>query len=148
MTYSYDPSLICEGGLHQMRFQLGDTCVRDGDLGCALCDEEYNAVLSSLPSPFTYKEWLTCKISLVEGILHKLAFQVDTKIDVLEYDLSSRVAHWESVYSQLKEEESVTVKENSLPYISHTTSASPSFYSGVHDNCGSAYPTGRRRWRL
>lgn len=102
MTYTYKPTCIRDGGLHQMRFELGDTAVEEGALGCGLSDEEYLAFLLDMKP--TKKTWNSCKLSLLKGILHKFAFQVDTKIDVLEYDFSSRVTQWKTLCDALEEE--------------------------------------------
>lgn len=102
MTYSYDPSKICDFGKDQMRFELGDTAVSQGALGCALSDEEYFSILEGVSSG--KRPWMEGKLRIVRGMLHKFAFQVDTKIDVLTYDFSSRVGHWEKICSELEKE--------------------------------------------
>lgn len=131
-TYTYDPTLIGAYGLDKMRFQLGDTAVLDREFGCVLCDEEYLALLP--PLPITAHSWLASKCTLVEGILHKLAYQVDTKIDVLEYDLSSRINYWQTLYLQLLDELAKTESNVSVPYRSRTSYAPPSFCCGIHDH--------------
>lgn len=44
-TYQYEPGNIAEYGKDRMRFELGDVMVEGKEKTCALCDEEYNAVL-------------------------------------------------------------------------------------------------------
>lgn len=102
MTYSYDPDKICDYGKDQMRFELGDTAVAQGELGCALSDEEYFSILEGISSG--KRGWMEGKLRIVRGMLHKFAFQVDTKIDVLTYDFSSRVGHWERICKELEKE--------------------------------------------
>ena len=96
MTYSYDPTQIRAGGKDQMRFELGDTQVEGGADTCALADEEYNAVLTGLKEG--KKAWLFAKLSLLEAILLKMSYQVDTKIDVLQYSFGDRAERWQKMY--------------------------------------------------
>lgn len=102
MTYTYEPLEIRDGGKNQMRFELGDTAVEQGALGCALSDQEYLAFLGE--ETRSKQQWLQAKLSLVKVVLHKFAFQVDTKIDVLEYDFSARVTAWKSLCEDLEKE--------------------------------------------
>lgn len=44
-TYQYEPGNIAEYGKDRMRFELGDVMVEGKEKTCALCDEEYNAVI-------------------------------------------------------------------------------------------------------
>ncbi|MGO5028967.1 hypothetical protein [Candidatus Agathobaculum pullicola] len=45
-TYTYDPSMITLKGKDQMRFELGDTVIQGGNMTAALCDEEYEAIIT------------------------------------------------------------------------------------------------------
>ena len=83
MTYSYDPTKIKARGKDQMRFELGDTQTDGGADTCALADEEYEAMLSGLKDG--KKAWQYAKLAVLEAILFKMSYQVDTKIDVLQY---------------------------------------------------------------
>ena len=83
MTYSYDPTQIRARGKDQMRFELGDTQTDGGADTCALADEEYEAVLAGLKAG--KKAWLCAKLAVLEAILFKMSYQVDTRIDVLQY---------------------------------------------------------------
>lgn len=130
MTYTYNPSESQDRGKDQMRFELGDTDMSQVGATCALSDEEYLAVLAGIGTGKT--AWLQGKLTLVEGILHKLAFQVDTKIDVMEYHFSQRVTHWETLHQQLKKELQST---QGVPILTGTSSRNPPyFYGGIHDN--------------
>lgn len=102
MKFTYNPKKIRERGLHQMRFELGDTAVKEGALGCALCDEEYLAFLEGLGGG--ERAWAEVKLEIVRGMLSKFAFQVDVEIDVLHYDFSARVGHWEKICQDLEQE--------------------------------------------
>lgn len=44
-TYQYEPENIAKYGKDRMRFELGDVMVEGKEKTCALCDEEYNAVI-------------------------------------------------------------------------------------------------------
>lgn len=102
MNYSYDPTKIREWGKDRLRFELGDTIVSEGET--ALSDEEYSAFLPPEVEKYSKSQWMNLKLELVSAILHKLSFQVDTKIDVLSYDFSSRVDQWQKLYDTLKKE--------------------------------------------
>ncbi len=117
MTYTYDPSKIRLYGKDQMRFELGDTATEGSEKSCALCDEEYEAFLQDFPLLTQEKNWLQAKLGLVQAILHKFAFQVDTKIDVLEYDFSSRVAQWEKICAELEEELEELDSKSAVPVL-------------------------------
>ena len=102
MNYTYDPMQIRQRGKDQMRFELGDTFVDGGAATCALADEEYDAVLAELhPSK---QAWLHAKLHIVEAILLKLSYQVNTRIDVLTYGLGDRAQHWKDLYEMLRKE--------------------------------------------
>jgi len=102
MTYSYDPTQIGTRGKDQMRFELGDTLVDGGADTCALADEEYSAMLDGIRSGRT--AWLMAKLHILEAILFKLSYMVDTKIDVLSYALGVRAELWRKMYEQLRDE--------------------------------------------
>lgn len=128
MTYSYDPSKIREWGKDRLRFELGDTSADPED--SALCDEEYLAFVTE--ETYTKIQWLRLKLELVTAILHKLSFQVDTKIDVLSYDFSSRVEHWQKIQSQLEKE---VAQNSAFPVIAGGVKQSPPyFYSGMQSS--------------
>lgn len=136
MTYSYDPKKIRLGGKDQMRFELGDTAVHEGAEWSALSDEEYFAFLGTekknekSPRNWSKQKWLSMKIALVEGILHRLSFQVDTKIDSLSYEFSPRIGQWQLIYEGLKKEESLSL---GLPVVSGSGKKKDYFWSGIHD---------------
>lgn len=120
MTYTYDPKLICDKGRNQLRFELGDTAVEQGGMGCGFSDEEYDCFLNE--EKFSPRAWLELKLYILKCLLNKFAFQVNTKVDVLEYDFTSRVLVWERLRDQLEKEISVcqipisTSSRNSKPY--------------------------------
>lgn len=128
MTYSYDPTKIRGYGKDQMRFELGDTLTDGGDETTALSDEEYIAILEGVSAD----TWSQAKLSILNAILHKLAFQVDTKIDTLEYSFSDRVSHWETLYETLKEEVEKTTSQRSVPSMAPMSQGH--FWDGMHDN--------------
>lgn len=113
-----------------MRFELGDTAMDGGAETCALCDEEYNAFLED-PSA---GGWSRTKLALVEAILHKFSYQVDTKIDVLSYDFSARAEHWQSLYDTLKAEVSAV----SIPTAGGSIGKPYYFHTDMNRNRGGA----------
>lgn len=130
MTYSYDPSQIRARGKDQMRFELGDTQVEGGADTCVLADEEYEAVLAELKDG--KKAWLFAKLSVLEAILFKLSYQVDTKIDVLQYSFGERAERWQKMYDTLKKQLLATA---SIPTLAPSiTKAPPYFHKGMQEN--------------
>lgn len=102
-TYSYDPSKICDGGVDQMRFELGDTIVDMGDIQSPLCDEEYAAMIGSTSS------WKRAKLKCLKAILMKFAYEVNTSTDGLSYSLSDRFDRWKAMYDDLKKKAEAAV---------------------------------------
>ena len=102
-TYSYDPSKICDGGVDQMRFELGDTIVDMGDIQRPLCDEEYAAMIGSTSS------WKRAKLKCLKAILMKFAYEVNTSTDGLSYSLSDRFDRWKAMYDDLKKKAEAAV---------------------------------------
>ncbi|MDR3148627.1 MAG: hypothetical protein LBT88_01225 [Oscillospiraceae bacterium] len=102
MTYSYDPTQIKARGKDQMRFELGDTLTDGGADTCALADEEYEGILTDITDG--KRAWLYAKLAVIEAVLFKMSYQVDTKIDVLQYNFSDRAAQWQKLYDKLKQE--------------------------------------------
>lgn len=116
-TYSYDPSKITEGGIDQMRFELGDTVVD----GCAatspLCDEEYKAIIEKHS-----KSWKRAKYECLSAICMKLSFEVDTSVGGLSYSLSQRYERWQKMKDEAKKE---LAGIHSLPRVGHPGSLMP-----------------------
>lgn len=102
-TYSYDPSKICDNGVDQMRFELGDTIVDMGDILSPLCDEEYAAMIGSTSS------WKKAKLKCLKAILMKFAYEVNTSTDGLSYSLSDRFDRWKAMYDDLKKKTDAAV---------------------------------------
>lgn len=133
MTYTYDPLKIKDRGKDQMRFEIGDTFVEGGSDTCVLSDEEYEGMLSGIADGVM--AWKKAKLSILKAILFKLSYQVDTKIDVLQYNFSDRADRWEKLYKDLKEEVSKTA---SVPIMStEAMKKPPYFYAGMKSNCRS-----------
>lgn len=99
--YTYDPTKITEGGLDQMRFELGDTVVDMDSITSPLCDEEYKAILNKYG-----KNWRKAKLKCLEAIVMKLSFEVDTSVGGLSYQLSERYNRWKAMYDEAKKENS------------------------------------------
>jgi hypothetical protein len=100
--YTYDPSVIGFSGKDRMRFELGDTEVKLGGVTAALSDEEYDAVIHEEAD--SKRGWKQAKLRLLHAILMKMAYAVDTRVDILEYDFSDRMKYWQKLYDDLKEE--------------------------------------------
>lgn len=130
MTYSYDPMKIRERGKDQMRFELGDTVTEGGADTCALSDEEYDAILDGLKEG--KKAWVRAKLAVLEAIMFRFSYQVDTKVDVLQYGLGDRAAHWKQLYDDLKKQARASV---SVPAMSSAIQNTPPyFHTGMEEN--------------
>lgn len=107
-TYSYDPSKLRDAdgklvyGLDLMRFQLGDVMTEGGAETCALCDEEYLAMIP--PSVTRERTWLEAKLSCIESIFHRFGYEPDTKVGPLDLKFGARAQLWKDMYDQLKKE--------------------------------------------
>lgn len=130
MTYSYDPTKIKDRGKDQMRFEVGDTQTDGGAETCALADEEYEAMLYGLKEG--KKAWLFAKLAVLEAILFRMSYQVDTKIDVLQYNFGGRAANWQKLYETLRKQILATA---SIPTLAPSIqNAAPYFHNGMEEN--------------
>ena len=94
-SYTYDPSGLDRYGPDRMRFELGvDTC--------ALCDEEYRAVIPA--SVQTVRQWKKAKLRCLESIFRRFAYEADTKNGPVSLSLGERAKLWKDMYDQLKAE--------------------------------------------
>ena len=127
MTYSYNPAQIGEYGLNRMRFELGDTLVLEPEKTAYLSDEEICAVIESSSS------WRRAKFRLVESLLRRFSYEVDTKIQQAEWKLSQRLDEWQRLYKQLKAE--LEGEEMATDFgFTGKKSPPPIFVRGIHDN--------------
>ena len=127
MTYSYNPARIGENGLDKMRFELGDCLVLEPEKTAYLSDEEILAVLESS------KTWQRAKFRLVESLLRRFSYEVDTKIHEAEWSLSDRVDEWRRLYNQLKGElEAEELAESNFGFTGKK-GRPPIFKIGMHD---------------
>lgn len=98
-TYSYDPTKITEGGVDQMRFELGDTVVDLEGITSPLCNEEYEAIIAKYG-----KSWRKAKLQCLEAIVMKLSYEVNTSIGGLSYSLDQRFERWKKMLDEAKRE--------------------------------------------
>ena len=98
-NYTYDPTKITEGGLDQMRFELGDTVVDMKEITSPLCDEEYKAIIAKYG-----RSWRRAKLKCLEAICMKLSYEVDTSVGGLSYSLNQRYDRWKAMYDEAKKE--------------------------------------------
>lgn len=130
-TYTYFPDKITEGGVDQMRFELGDTVVDMDGITSPLCDEEYKAILAKYG-----KNWRMAKYKCLEAICMKLSYEVNTSVGGLSYSLSER-------YNRFKEMKDDAKKElkalGSVPRAGNPGSLmphgrTPYYYNDLHTN--------------
>ena len=130
MTYTYNPKLIRQRGKDQMRFELSDTFVDLGAETCALSDEEYEAMLEGLGEG--QRAWQFAKLAILKVIMLKVAYQVDTKMDVLTYGFGDRARLWKDLYEMLKKELEASV---AIPTLDPSAAKKPPyFYTGMQEN--------------
>lgn len=132
-TYSYDPTKITDGGLDQMRFELGDTITDMEGITSPLCDEEYRAILSKYE-----KNWRMAKVKCLEAIVMKLSYEVNTSLDGLSYSLSERYDRWKQMLDDAKKEAKATSLAN-VPRAGNPGSlmphgGTPYFYNDMQAN--------------
>lgn len=98
-TYSYDPAKCQDGGLNQMRFELGDTVLDMEGMTSPLCDEEYKAILDKHG-----KNWRKAKFLCLDAICKKLAYEVSMSIDGLSYSFEQRYNRFKAMRDDAKKE--------------------------------------------
>lgn len=125
-SFTYDGAQLADGGLNQMRFELGDVFVGEPDKTAYLTDEEIKAMLAAYP-----KNWKRAKFELVKSLLFRFAPEVDTKAGPVEWSLSQRYEHWQALYTQLKQEADAA---GCLPELPGRHTRPPYFHEGMHDN--------------
>ena len=96
-TFSYDPTRITDGGVDQMRFELGDTVVDMQGITSPLCDEEYQAILSKHGD-----NWRKARYVCLKAIVMKLSYEVDTSVGGLSYSLNQRFERWKKMLDEEK----------------------------------------------
>ncbi len=130
-TYSYDPTKIVDGGIDQMRFELGDTVVDMEGITSPLCNEEYAAIIGKYG-----KKWRIARLKCLEAICMKLSYEVNTSLDGLSYSLGERYERWKKM---LDEESSKAKAIASVPRVGCETSLmphgrTPYFYNDMQAN--------------
>lgn len=130
-AYTYDPTKITDGGLDQMRFELGDTVVDLGALSSPLCDEEYGAIIKKYGD-----NWKLAKYHCLKGIVMKLSYEVNTSVDGLSYSLAERFERWKKM---LEEEKASLKSAASFPRVGNKASlmphgGTPYFYNDLQAN--------------
>lgn len=127
-TYTYDPEGLLEAGKDTMRFELGDTMIEGGKMTAYLSDEEINAMIDK------YSSWNMAKFKLVESVLRRFSYEIDTKTGPLELDLHQRYAKWKDLYDELKKETDNADAAPSISVMANRRPRPPYFYEGMHDN--------------
>lgn len=117
-NFTYDPTKITDGGVDQMRFELGDTVVDMEGISSPLCDEEYNAIIAKYAS----QSWRVAKLHCLEAIVMNLAYEVNTSVGGLSYSLDQRYERWKKL---LEEEKKVAAGVAGVPVAGDPNSLSP-----------------------
>lgn len=117
MGYTYNPAECQDGGLNQMRFELGDNVVEGQGMTAVLCDQEYSALISK------YSRWKRAKLACLEAICMKLAYEVNTQVSNLSYSLDNRAERWMKMRDVLKKEVSIAA-----PCVAPSTLQEPHYF--------------------
>lgn len=130
-TYTYNPEKITEGGIDQMRFELGDTVVYMEGIVSPLCDEEYLAIIQKHG-----KNWRKAKLMCLEAICMKLSYEVNTSVDGLSYSLNERYDRFKKMRDDLKKDLAAI---SGVPVAGNPASISPNggtpyYYNDMHTN--------------
>lgn len=130
-TFSYSPEKCQDGGMDQMRFELGDTVTDLDGITAVLCDEEYKAILDKHG-----KNWRKAKYLCLDAICKKLSYEVNTSIDGLSYSLSERFNRFDAMRKDAKKElaaiSGVPRAGNPRSLMPH--GGTPYFYNDMHRN--------------
>lgn len=130
-SYSYDPTKITDGGVDQMRFELGDTVTDMDGVSSPLCDEEYTAILNKYGT-----NWKRAKYECLKAICMKLAYEVNTSVGGLSYSLSERYERFKKMMDDAKKELAAI---NGVPKAGNPASlmphgGTPYFYNDMQAN--------------
>lgn len=117
-SFTYDPTKITDGGMDQMRFELGDTVVDMEGLASPLCDEEYTAIINK----YAAKSWRLAKLHCLEAIVMKMSYEVNTNVGGLSYSLSERYERWKKL---LEEERKIMAGIVGVPVAGDPASLAP-----------------------
>lgn len=100
-TYTYDPTLITQDGIDRMRFELADTEVDGGKQTCALCDEEYNAIITQVLQD-QRKGWTRAKLKCLNAIMMRFSVEVDFSAGGGNVSLAQRYERWKALHDTLE----------------------------------------------
>lgn len=137
-SYNYDPSKIAVSGVDKMRFELGDTMTEGEAETCALCDEEYAAIIASA------RTWKRAKLHCLESIMHRFGYEVNTTVGPMKLELQARAEFWKKLYDKLKAEcpDGTTVPGMGKASPESGKDGGHYFYGGMHDNENAAAASG------
>lgn len=130
-AYNYDPTKITEGGVDQMRFELGDTVVDMNGISSPLCDEEYEAIIGK------YSEsWRKARYHCLQAIVMKLSYEVNTSVGGLSYSLDERYKRWKAMLDEEKKAMGglFGVPKAGNPGSLMPNGGTPYFYNDLHAN--------------
>lgn len=127
-TYSYDPEKIYDKNVNQMRFELQDNIIEGESVTCALCDEEYKAIIEH------ENGWKRAKLKCLNAIVTKFAYEVNTSTDGLSYSLNERYPRWKAMYDDLKKETHVPLPTCNPKALGDYPGRPNYFYEDMHTN--------------
>lgn len=131
-VYTYDPANLSQYGVDRMRFELGDTMIEGKEQTCALCDEEYKAVIPAAVR--SKRQWKRAKLSCIESIFRRFSYEPDTKVGPLSLSFGDRAALWQAEYEKLKKElEKTSASPGAILMNAGTVEIQPPpyFYNGM-----------------
>lgn len=126
MTFSYDATKINDGGLNQVRFELGDVLVEEPEKSAYLSDEEILAALE-------FGTLKRAEYRLVKSLLFRFSYEVNMEVHDAKWDLSDRVDAWKDLAKKLKAELDEEELLSSPFGFTGAKIRPPAFTIGMHD---------------
>ena len=126
MSYTYNPENIGSDSLDRMRFELGDVMIDKDDRSAALSDEEITTILDKYTG-----NWKRAKLALLESILMRFSYEVDTTVGKLSLGLRDRYDAWKKMRDELKKE---IEQSSAVPIVNQKAMQGHYFHNGMHDN--------------
>ena len=126
--FTYDPANIYDKSVNQMRFELQDNIIEGEGVTCALCDEEYMAIIKN------EKTWKRAKAKCLKAIVTKFAYEVNTSTDGLSYSLAERYERWKAMYNDAKKEAIIPMPVCNPSSLGNPPGRPPYFYEDLQTN--------------
>lgn len=126
MKFTYNPNLINDAGLNQLRFEIGDCLVEEAEKTAYLSDEE---ILATLAGSKSFKHAL---LRCVETLLMRFAYETSVEVREAKWYLTDRAKLWQDLHKKLKDELEAGDTATAFGFAA-SSSRPPIFTVGLHD---------------